>query len=562
MSANDFQNGNTLFQAFMTETEDSDNPYVQLNKSLELANIAFPATEESARGVAKKSISHMKQKAELLSKAFGGKFKRTECLNFVANMCFFSSWKTYLSFVENFPSLSERQRKTSGDSVKLVASLWNITENRQNEFFNKFIVASAMILSMKTSCKMQESIITTKKVFSDSKAKTSGNYIDQNEIMEIIYNLHRDPGKYYLMYCLSQIPSRNGVAVKWGDLENIDVGKFLLKRVFLDTGKGIVDTPVVEAIAAAIMAAIHSYAEANIHFFVKAMFPLDKLNGEKSRLINGLAREKTREEVHKVILKLFSGRLTDSVNSYVTRHVGTNGFIDETLFSKYRNNKQPLGLIEGSEIKLANDHVLRIYNTYSFDSNSYPGVSLQEVTTLAFDPNGLVSGSLVINLINNPSGSLKTLGLFCDEIENVACIEAALSLGMTEGFKSKLKISHPAFITYWEVSRDYQGLGIGSALMSHAFSFNYKSTRSNDYVLAKVEPLEYPIPPLEGHEQSLIPNYYSAKTRVSNIWDRVIKGGRIFGNKAIPFHRVGYQKNCHGHPNLLLTAMSLFEYGT
>jgi hypothetical protein len=562
MSANDFHNGNTLFQAFMNETMDAADPYVHLKKSLELANIAFPSSQESAQGIAKKSISHMKQKAELLSVALGGKFKRSECLNLVANLCFFSSWKTYLNFAENFPLLPDQQRKTAGDSVKLIASLWNITENRENEFFKKFIVASAMVLSMKTESGIHESVIAAKKVFSDSKAKSTGDYIEQKEILEIVRNLHQDPGKYYLMYCLSQKQSRNGVPLKWGNLENMDVGRFLLKTIFLDTGKNIVEMPVVEAIATTIMANIHSYAEASLPLFIKGMFSPDRLTSEKHRLINGLARDKTREEVHNVILKIFHGRLTESVNSCITSQVGSSGFIDERIFSQYREDRAPSGLMPDSYKKLGNGHSLKLFKTGSFGSDSYPGVSLQQITGLAFDPNGLVSGCLVVNLITNPSGALKTLGLFCDEIENVACIEAAVSLGVTVGFKSKIKISQPAFVTYWEVSREHQGIGIGSELMNHVFSFNYKNARDIDYVLAKVEPLEYDIPPLDGVDQSIIPNYYAAKSRTVDIWNKVTKNGSSFGYKSVPFHSVGYQSNCHGHPNLLMTAMTLFEFGS
>ena len=561
-AADDFHNGNTLFQAFMNETRDPADPGAHLKNSLKLANIAFPSTQESAQGVAKKSISHMKLKAELLSKALGEKLKRTECLNLAANMCFFSSWKAYLSFTESFPLLSDGQRKSSGDTVKLIASLWNITGNRENDFFNKFIVASAMILSMKTGFGIQESAVAAKKVFSDSKAKSTGDYIYENEVLEIIHNLHQEPGRYYLMYCLSQTPSRRGVAVKWGNLENVDVGFFLQKTIFLDTGKRTVETPVVEAIATTIMANIHSYAEANLPFFVNGMFSPTLIASEQSRLINGLARDKTREEVYKVIIKLFAGRLTDSVNGYVTRHVCASGFIDDSFFSQYREGRPPSGLIPGSERKLENGHVVKLFKTASFNSNSYSGVSFQQITALAFDSSGLVSGCLVVSHIINPSGALKTLGLFCDEVENVACIEAAVSLGVAEGFKSKVKISHPAFITHWEVSRDYQGLGIGSALLNHAFGFNPDDARPIDYVLAKVEPLEYPIPPLDDCEQSLIPNYYSAKSRVLGIWNKITSNGSSFGNRDIPFHSVGYQSNCHGHPNLLITAMTLFEFGS
>ncbi|WP_338923762.1 hypothetical protein V0M98_36760 (plasmid) [Pseudomonas silesiensis] len=561
-AADDFHNGNTLFQAFMNETRDPADPGAHLKNSLELANIGFPSTQESAKGVAKKSISHMKQKAELLSKALGEKFKRTECLNLAANMCFFSSWKAYLSFTESFHLLSEGQRKSSGDTVKLIASLWNITENRENDFFNKFIVASAMILSIKTGTKIQESAVAAKKVFTDSKAKSTGDYIDEREILEIIHNLHQEPGKYYLMTCLSHAPTRKGIAVKWGNLENVDVGFFLQKTIFFDTGNRIVEMPVVEAIAASIMAAIHSYAEANLPLFVKVMFSPDLISSEKNRLIDGLARDKTREEVYKVILKLFQGRLTDSVNGYITRQVGTSGFIDGSFFSQYREDKPPAGLIPGSERKLENGHLVKLYKTANFKSNSYSGVSLHQITALAFDTSGFVSGYLVVNHIINPSCTLKTLGLFCDEIENAACIEAAVSLGMTGGFKSKVTISHPAIITHWEVSRDYQSMGIGKSLINHAFDFNPVDAHHIDYVLAKVEPLEYPIPPIDDTEQTLIPNYYSSKSRVLSIWNKVTNNGSVFGNRSVPFHSVGYQKNCHGHPNLLMTAMTLFEFGS
>lgn len=562
MSANDFHNGNTLFQSFMNETKDLGNPYVQIKKSLDLANIEFPTTQESALGVAKKSLSHLKQKAELLSKALGGKYKRTECLNLVSNMCFFSSWKVYLSFSESFPSLSTEQRKSSGDSVKLVSTLWNITENRQNEFFSKFIVASAMILSMKTSLGIEEALLVTKKVFTDSKAKSKGDFIDANEVFEIIHNLHREPGKYYLMYCLSQVPSRNGVAVRWGNLENIDVGKFLRKTIFLDTGKTIVNMHVVEAIATTIMASIHSYAEASLAFFISGMFAHEGLANEKTRLINALARDQTRIEVHKVISRLFSGKLTLSVNEYVTRQVGGSGFIDETIFSMHTETNPPKGLIKGSETKLSNGHSIKLFKTADFVSESYQGVGLQGITSLSFDQNGLVSGCLVTSLITNPSGGLKTLGLFCDEIENVSCIEAVVSLGVEKGFRSNLKIARPAFINYLEVSRDYQSIGIGSALVKHAFEFAHRNSFYIDYVFAKVEPLEYSIPPLDDSDQGLIPNYYEAKSRTLDTWGRIVKSVPVLKDGIVPIHSVGYQKNCHGHPNLLMTAMSLFELGS
>lgn len=562
MSANDFRNGNSLFQAFMNETRDPGNPYIQMRKSLELANIDFPETLESATGVAKKSVSHLKLKGELLSKALDGKFKRAECLNLVANMCFFSSWKDYLSFAESFPLLSEAQRKSSGDSVKLVSTLWNITENRQNDFFSKFMVASAMILSMKTDIGMQDALVLAKKVFTDSKAKTKGDFIDSEEVFEIIHNLHQDPGKYYLMYCLSQVPSRNGVAVRWGNLENIDVGKFLHKTIFFNTGKNIVQMSVVEAVAATIMASIHSYAEASLPFFINGMLFRDAIGNERNRLINALARDRTRDEVHKVIARLFSGRTTESVNEYVTSKVGGSGFIDEEIYSRYTENNPPSGFLTDSVSRLPNGHVLKIFNTADFESDSYHGVSLHGITALTFDQNGLVSGYLVMNLINNPSGSLKTLGLFCDEIENVACIEAAVSLGMEKGFKNKLKITNSAFINSFEVSRRYQSIGLGSALVSHAINFAIKKSSSIDYVFAKVEPLEYKIPPLEDFDQSLIPNYYEAKSKTLDVWGKIVKGVPALSDGSIQIHKVGYQKNCHGHPNLLMTAISLFEFGS
>jgi len=560
-AADDFRNGNALFQAFMNETRDPNDPGTQLKNSLSLANIAFPSTQESAQGIAKKSISHMKQKAELLSKALGEKLKRTECLNLVANMCFFSSWKSYLSFAESFHLLSDSQRKSSGDTVKLISSLWNITENRQNDFFKKFVAASAVILSINTGYGMGPSAVAAMKVFTDSKAKSTGDYLDEREILQIIHNLHQDPGKYYVMYCLSKAPSRKGVKTKWSNLDNVDVGFFLQKTIFMDVSDTTVEMSVVESIVGTIMADIHSYAEANIPFFINVMPSPDIIDSEKNRIINALARDKTREEVYKVIAKIFSGRLTDSVNEYITRDIGASGFIDDEIFSLYREGRPPSGLIPGSEKSLDNGHLVKLYKTASYNSQSYSGVRFYQITALAFDHSGFVSGYLVTNHIKNPSCSLNIIGLFCDELENPACIEAALSLGLVEGFKSRVKISHPVIITDWEVSRHYQGLGIGKALMNHAFDFKHIDLQEIDYVLAKVEPLEYSIPPLEDTEEAIIPNYYSSKSRCVGVWDNVTDSGRVFGSRAIPFHSVKYQKNCHGHPNLLMTAMFLFQAG-
>ena len=470
----------------------------------------------------------------------------------------FPNWKAFLDFAESFPNLSDGQRRSSGDSIKLCSTLWVLTGNRKDYYAIEYIAASSLVFAQKAEFELPEAGAIADKVFSDEGAKTKGDFIECDEVLRIVNMMHENPVHYYLMYCLSHTPLKNKTPTTWNNLANIDVGKLLTKQVSFVSSAGYISLTVRDAIIAAIMGGIHDYADTKLPFFINAMFDEQLLISERKRLISALARDQSRVEVGYALDSIFSKHLKESVLEAITLPEKNGGFIDDRYYSSPEKNIPPISTQLGRESESVAGHTVTVFRDGPLKAFDNAGAELYRVLSIAKDSSGVVSGFLNLTLIKNPSGKVSGLGAVADEFENRDCIEMSLSLSERVGFRSNQPAHRLAFITSWEVSRHYRSLGLGRALMNAAFDWGLKDFGQLDYVVAKLEPAEYPIPPLDDFDYSVIPNYYRSKLTVNEIWNKVTLKGTQFGLHRCKFHSSGYKDACHGHPNLLMMAMACY----
>jgi hypothetical protein len=559
MSANSFQFGNSIFKGFLTETEELIAPLSHLDKFSILADVSFPFNHESAEDLSRKCALSMRKKASILTKAFPNKFKHTESLNLVANMCFFSSWKSFTDYCESFPNLPDSQRRSSGDSLKLLACLWRLSTGHSDVYASRFIASSGVVFYKTTGIDLDAAGDAVRKIFTEDRVDVKGEFLEESEILHLISTLHENPVQYYLMYSLSQAPLRNGVKVAWPDLENIDVGKLLSKTVLLKTSSESMPSMVREVIIACIMGGIHDYALHKLHF-AHPTFNFVKLDADKRRLISALARPETRQEVSRAVDTLFSGFHSTSVHEALTYSESYSGFINDFYYDNFNKSNFDFGELLNQDSSSISGHKIKVFRSETFEPDSNVGARFLSVRAVAQDSRGSVSGYMSLMIIVNPTGKIDQLGIVADEIEDRDCIEMSLSLALDLGFESKQTVKNIAYITGWEVARKYRGLGIGKALLASAFDQGLAGLADLDFILARLDPMEYPVPPLEDSDDKLVTNYYLAKTRLLTIWDRATANGTSFGETKAKFHATNYMDICHGHPNLMMMAMASFQF--
>lgn len=556
MSKNSFKFGNAAFKGFISQAETLNNHPSHLAKFCSLANVIFPTDDAKAAILAKRCTQSLKKKADLLSKIFPNKFKHTERLNLAANLCFFPSWKAFNDFADSFPNLSDSQRRSSGDTLKLCASLIQTTDNRLDDYSYCYIAIASLVFSDKTGIPKDEAGIAVHRIFTEDGSKTSGDYLGQDEIMHIVHLLHNRPHHYYLMYGLSHSPLKFGVETPWSNLSNIDVGKFLQKTVMLPTSVGNIPSSVKDVMVASILAGIHEYAESQLFLFINPAFDLQHLKSEQRRIISALARDNSRVEAEKVVDSLFSKIKSLSVLEAITHEENCNGFINTHYLHKKDSN---YGFLIDEVKSTLHNHQIRVYRDEPIILFDNKGGQQQTIRAVAFDFVGEVSGYAEVKIVTNPSGSIKKLGIVTDEIEDRETIEMALSLASAIGYDNNAKVNRVGIISGWEVARGQREGKLGGDLLNAVFDIGLKNVGHLDFVLAKLEPAEYPIPPLENSKQEAIPNYSSAKKKLREIWDKTTKGGTSFGSSKIAFHEIKHSDVCHGHPNLLMLAMTLFQ---
>lgn len=303
MSTNTFELGYVFFQAFLKQTGGMISPHSHLSKCCSLADIQFPKNSDEASEFSQKCIFAMKKKASVLASICPDKFKHTERLNLVANMCFFPHWKGFLEFADSFPKLSDSQRKTSGDSMKLCSCLWKLPTNHFDEYALGYMATSGLILSHKSKIPLDEATTIARRIFSDDLARTSGDFISQNEVFQLIHTLHEDPVAHYLTFILSLTPSNNGIQASWPNPAIMTVGGLIAFDVVYENPIENVPISVKEMLIMCVMSDIHLYAEQDISL----------TSPERRKILSSLVKDRSRLEVDKAIDKILSAHTSTSV---------------------------------------------------------------------------------------------------------------------------------------------------------------------------------------------------------------------------------------------------------
>lgn len=296
MSAKSFI-GPVYFQAFLRQISPLIAPHSPLAHSISLADVRFPDSEEAAAAFTQRCLLSMKKKADLLGKIYPGKLRRTESLDLVANACFFPHWKGFLEYLESFPKLSQSQRKTSGDTIKLCSCLWKIPENQFDEFFMGYFATSGMVLAEQTGLELDKATEITRKLFSDSGASQSNEFMSAQDMTDFAESFHDDPAaKYVEDIILNHRFSSTGQLLTPSELEKMPVSDLIKSEIIYDTSMGSMPTSVIEMMIAYMMSDVHKYAESN----------LTLSSPERKEIIKRLASDQSRMSTETAIRTMFA----------------------------------------------------------------------------------------------------------------------------------------------------------------------------------------------------------------------------------------------------------------
>lgn len=560
MSSNNFHVGNAAFRTVMGRLTPLCAPSTPFFRSCHIAGMRLPSDHSEAAAFSKKCINGLKKKADLLSKLSPSPLKRTHSLNLAANICFFPSWSSFQDFAEAFPKLSPGQRASSGDSFKLSMALWQTTPNRIDDFIITCLSGAGAILSDKLEMPLDDALEAVMRLYTDVDAGPKSDHIHEAEISKIISIKFNHPAQHHLMALLSHRPMKENTHHKWPDLSNITTGMLLRKHIlanesrkpkFTLTGK--------DFLVGNVMAGIHTYAAANLSFFMNPMKGMSYAKDEERRLLTSLENEKTRSEASQFLDSLFKPIIGKTVLEAVTISENDQGFysdlIPKTLSDAKNKYDNPI-LTSKSRLLGLN---ISTFAIEPFDILSNHGCRVYNICSIAHSPSGDVVGIIEIFYAINPSGKIKDLGMLADEIEVTECIELTLSMVDQIGLKTKVPLGHVVYITSWEVARPHRHRGLGKELMEAVFNVGISHLPPPDFVLARIHPSEYPVPLLDGTDPESVPNYGVAVNSVWRAWDSATKGGTVFGNQRAGFFPGKYCDSCHGHPDLRMGAMLFYQ---
>lgn len=294
-----FEFENKIFHAVLSENEKLAKPLSNLDKYLSIAEIEFPLSNEEAIAFSKRCISSLKKKADVLSELLpnGQELGHKKCLDLVAKMCFFESYESFKAYADNFVSMPATHRFTSGNTIKLVASLWRVPENNIDMFFLQHIGGAAAVLELNSNLNNEISIHIATKVFSDFGASNSTDIITEAQVLNIISSIHKDPGVYYFNKILSYKPFEGNREQALDEFSEATYEEFITCQLLYPLDMGLlapipVSLTAMEVLTAEIMTDIHN---------------LGKLEGvTKKQIIKKLASELTKLEVEKYIESVFS----------------------------------------------------------------------------------------------------------------------------------------------------------------------------------------------------------------------------------------------------------------
>lgn len=559
MSKGSFQTGHLAFRSVICKITPLIEPSSPLRVSCRIAGVQFPFGPIEATAFSKRSVSCLKKKADLLSSLLPMKLKRTKLLDLAANICFFDSWGSFQSFAESFPKLSPSQRESSGDSFKFSMPLWQLTENRLDEFVKSCASGSANILSEITGLPNDECKSIVLRIYTNDELAKKAGHIRSGEMIEISSLLYEDPLAHHLMAILSCPLVAEDSLIPWPDLKNFSLGELLMTNVLYEQGEKAITLNSLGLLKANVMSSIHEYAATGMCFYMNPVAGLDNARKEEQRLLSGLANVDSNKESEKAVAKLIESKINKPVFDLVTRKRNESGLL---------SNSAPLSLYlaeckYGTPFSIINcegeDLSIYIFESEPFSIVDNTGCGVKNFCALLSDKQGNTAGFAELFFAHNPSGRVYDLGMLCDEIEVPECVESNITMALEIGKDLDGKLRKLIYLTSWEVAQHHQRKGYGKKLLTELFDHTISKNGKPDLVLARIHPAKFPVPAIDDSNFDLIPNYSKSLKETNLIWHKVTKGGTKFGRHTLAFHPARFSKICHGHSNLRMGAMAIYH---
>lgn len=307
-----FDFGNKIFQTIIAENSRYAHPQTVLDKSLSIAEIDFPLSNEECDAFAKRCVGAIKKKADLIKKLLphGVDSNLNKCRDIAANMCFFETFHDFKNYADNFASMGATNRYTSGNTLKLVTSLWKVPENAHDPFIMQHIAAASAVLKLCSKLSLSEdvSILIATKFFQDERIAKSENCVTEDQVSTIVNNLHENPGLHYLNVILGLEPFKGKRKQAIHEFSMASYDEFISCQMLYPVDMGLLtEIPVslsaAEVLTMAIMSDIH-------------------LNGSidgvtHKQLVKKLASSHSRTSVGLFIEKTYKGKLNEIAKSAI-----------------------------------------------------------------------------------------------------------------------------------------------------------------------------------------------------------------------------------------------------
>ncbi|MBD8615044.1 hypothetical protein IFT69_15190 [Pseudomonas putida] len=544
----------SAFRAFMGQAGIICGQESPLNRLCRTLDITIPSEYDSACSFAESCIGSLKSKADLLKKSSKSDLKRTAALDIVSRMCFFKDFREFKAYAESFARLPYDQKITSGNTLKLCLSLLRLSKFQSDQFTQSIIAGASTCISVCSGDDITESLRLTNIVFSDDAISDKFGPLLEGEFTSILKELYNYPLQNLLMMALSMPCIKNGSPQAWSDLSGISVG-MLLRKQLLYIDKNIMhEVSVNEFLVRKILSSVHDFAENKAYLLDLSLTPAE-IQGNKKRIISSLGNVKTKAEASKALAVLIKEFSNATVIDVLCKEHDENGLIKSGVIQNF-----PADLVRSGESiwKSVPSSIGITFSVFRNKStNNYLGddSSTCDVLGLATDKNGRIAGYCQITHANVKSGSLRDLATLMAKAGNSDGLELATSLYLHNSTKPLDSYENTAFVTKWETSRQFQGMGVGKELLSACFDQGLSGLENPSLVSARLDPRNFYAAPPNPKMDDMNPNYHHSKEIIVSAWNKSTSNGTRFGNMYSEFKECYYMPHMHGNPNLKLQSL-------
>lgn len=383
----------------------------------------------------------------------------------------------------------------------------------------------------------------------DSKAGLGSQGLAKNEIFHIIKTYSGHSAAYLIMSLLSR-RSSTGTG-SWENLDAMTVRELLESSLVLE-GRGL---PMlgVDLLTAQIQAGVHAFAERYLPCMY-GPFEQEAVRADRARYLELLPKQFTRQQAKMAALEIIGDCIDEPVIDAI--RVDVDSLLANHPPAFYKDRFDDKAQVYMKEVSPG--YFLSVFRSRCFQEKPAYG-SVHNVLVTMHDSNDVLVGSCAVDFAKNPDGSMSSLGQLLDETGSTEACEMAMSVC---GQVVRLDLyppapEHAAFVFDWMVAKDHQNKGLGKLLLEAAFVNGSKGLGRPDVVFAKLDPLTFPVPPLEDARASIAP-FNEEKAKIIDIWHKCTSGSTEFGSSTAEFFEGGYQDIYHMIGNFHIMGLKFF----